>query len=201
MKSVRKIIFLIVLPLIVLLFFVGCSFSGRHLPLVVLETSEPPAEPEGMAKRFIEPTESTPTAVESAIELSGKYAELSGQVTQMKYNNGQLSAENKQLNQKNVSLESQLNQTEKELNEANELLIEMRVELNNWKTDVLGFRGEMRQADAEQLKALIKILELLGGEIQSAAESDAGNVQYALGGDDNSKLESSVDAFSGERNE
>lgn len=201
MKPFRKIIFLIVLPLFILLFIVGCSFSGKHFPLVVLETSQPPAESEDMAKRFIEPTESEPTAVESAIELSGKYAELSKRVTELRYNNEQLSAESKQLKEKNISLGSQLQQTEKELNEANELLIEMRIELNNWKTDVLGFRDEMRQADSEQLRALLKILELLGGEVQSVAEQGDGNVKYALGPDDNSKLENQADAFSGGKNE
>ena len=201
MKANRKILFLMVLPLFVLLFFTGCSFLDRHMPVVVLEPSEPPVEPEDMAKRFIEPTERTPTAVESAIELSGKYAELSRRATELRYNYEQLSAERKQLKVKNISLESQLQQTEKELNEANELLIEMRVELNNWKTDVLGFRSEMRQADSEQLRALLKILELLGGEVRSAAEQGDGNVQYALGGDDNSKLESQADAFSGGQNE
>jgi len=201
MKADGKILFLMVLPLFVLPFFTGCGFLDRHMPVVVLEPSEPPVEPKDMAKRFVEPVESTPTAVESAIELSGKYAELSRQVTELRYNNESLSAESKQLKQKNVSLESQLQQTEKELNEANELLMEMRVELNNWKTDVLGFRSEMRQADSEQLKALLKILELLGGEVKSAAEPDAGNVQYALGADDNSKLESRTDKFSGGKNE
>jgi hypothetical protein len=55
----------------------------------------------------------------------------------------------------------------------------------------------MRQADAEQLKALLKILELLGGEVQSAAERGGGDVHYALGGNDNSKVQGQADTISG----
>jgi hypothetical protein len=41
----------------------------------------------------------------------------------------------------------------------------MRIELNEWKTNILGFRDEMRNADKAQLQALMKILEALGGEV------------------------------------
>ena len=54
--------------------------------------------------------------------------------------------------------------------QANDLLIEMRIELNNWKTNILGFRDEMRDAEKEQLKALIRILTVLGGEIEPQSE-------------------------------
>jgi uncharacterized protein YeaO (DUF488 family) len=54
--------------------------------------------------------------------------------------------------------------TEKELAEANEFLQQMHVELNKWKSDVLGFREEMRQAQQAQLEALAKILRVLGAE-------------------------------------
>ena len=47
----------------------------------------------------------------------------------------------------------------------------MRVELNNWKTNVLGFREEMRQADTEQLKALLKVLTILGGEVKGTSNN------------------------------
>ena len=42
--------------------------------------------------------------------------------------------------------------------------LEMHVELNQWKADVLGFRDEMRKAEAAQLQALGKILRILGAE-------------------------------------
>ena len=88
-------------------------------------------------------------------------------------------AQNQQLKERVTALEGQLQQTEKELTEANDLLIEMRIELNNWKTDVLGFRNEMRDAETAQLEALLKILRVLGGEIQ-AASAEGGEIGSAV---------------------
>jgi hypothetical protein len=51
----------------------------------------------------------------------------------------------------------------------------MLIELNNWKTDVIGFREEIRAADRAQLEALLKILKVLGGE--PGAESVPGEQQ------------------------
>ena len=59
---------------------------------------------------------------------------------------------------------SKLEQAEKELSEANDLLVAMQRSLDNWKKDVLGFREEMRQAEEAQMKALVKVLSLLGAE-------------------------------------
>jgi len=67
-----------------------------------------------------------------------------------------------------AALEAKLKQTQKELGEANELLIEMLTELNTWKSNILGFRGEMRDAAKAQLEALLKVLEILGGEADAA---------------------------------
>jgi hypothetical protein len=63
------------------------------------------------------------------------------------------------------NLQKQLQQTQKELNEANEIMISMRAELNKWKQDVLGFRDEMRSAEKAQLEALLKIMKVLGGDV------------------------------------
>jgi hypothetical protein len=68
-----------------------------------------------------------------------------------------------------VSLEARLKQTQKELSEANDLLIEMLSELNTWKSNILGFRGEMRDAAKVQLEALLKVLEILGGKVEADA--------------------------------
>ncbi len=56
-------------------------------------------------------------------------------------------------------------------------MIEMRIELNNWRTDILGFRDEMRDADTTQLQALLRILKILGGEVkeESAQNENAGS--------------------------
>ncbi len=116
-------------------------------------------------QNFQEPSSKVPNAVQSAIELSQKCAELSEQLTELKQAKFALTTENEQLKTEVTTLKPELLQAEKELEEANDLLIEMRLELNNWKDDVLGFRSEMRDADQAQLEALLKILQLLGGEI------------------------------------
>jgi len=122
---------------------------------------------DSVARRFQESSPQNPTAVESAIELSEKYAKLSDEASQLRQQNSQLISRNQQLRDQINNIEAQLQQTQKELSEANKVLIDMRVELNSWKSNVLGFRDEMREAETAQLEALIKILHVLGGEIQT----------------------------------
>jgi chromosome segregation ATPase len=102
--------------------------------------------------------------------LSQKYAKLSEQHDTLRQQKNQLDTQNRSLSEQVTDLEAKLQQTQKELNEANDLLIEMRIELNNWKTNILGFRDEMRDAEKEQLNALIRILTVLGGEIEPQSE-------------------------------
>lgn len=123
------------------------------------------------AKRFQDTPMEGHTAIESAIELSEKYARLSDQTVALREENQRLITENENLLQQIATLEARLRQTQKELGEANDLLIEMLTELNNWKTNILGFRGEMRDAAKAQLEALLKVLEILGGE------AEAGNLE------------------------
>ncbi len=107
------------------------------------------------------------SAVESAMELSAKYAKLLEETTALKADNEKLAAENQLLKDQLAPCRNNLTQAQKELTEANDLLIEMRIELNNWKSNVLGFRDEMRDADNAQLDALVKILEVLGGQAKA----------------------------------
>ncbi len=79
----------------------------------------------------------------------------------------ELIEENKGLKRQITPLSAELEQTRKELAETTELVIDMRIELNNWKTDILGFRDEIRTAEKTQLKALLKILTILGGEVKT----------------------------------
>ncbi len=119
------------------------------------------------AGRFSETPLENRTAVESAIELSEKYAKLSDQNVTLRQENQRLASENENLRQQVTALDDRLTQTQRELTEANDLLIEMLTELNNWKTNILGFRGEMRDAARAQLEALLKVLEILGGEAEA----------------------------------
>ncbi len=124
---------------------------------------------EATAQRFQDTPLEGRTAVESAIELSEKYARLSDQNAALRQENQRVGTDNENLRQQVASLETRLKQTQKELGEANDLLIEMLTELNNWKSNILGFRGEMRQAAQAQLEALLKVLEILGGQAEAGA--------------------------------
>ena len=141
--------------------------SGCTTPAATTPPAAGAAEPaDTTVQRFQDTPLEGRTAVESAIELSEKYATLSDQTTTLRQENQRLATENDGLRQQIASLETKLKQTQKELGEANDLLIEMLTELNNWKSNILGFRGEMRQAAQAQLEALLKILEILGGQTE-----------------------------------
>ena len=139
--------------------------------------TSPPSRPgpaktesgEATAQRFQDTPREGRTAVESAIELSEKYAKLSDHAATLRQENQRLGTDNENLRQQVATLEAKLKQTQKELGEANDLLIEMLTELNNWKSNILGFRGEMRQAAQAQLEALLKVLEILGGKAEAGA--------------------------------
>jgi septal ring factor EnvC (AmiA/AmiB activator) len=172
MKPFTLFMLLIIIPILALL-FCSCSFLQRQSLAGPDGSGSAYVEDSSIARRFADnPAEKT-TAVESAIELSQKYAALSSESADIKQKNRRLEDENARLNQKADELNKQLLQTQKELTEANDLLVNMRVELNNWRTNILGFRDEIRQADSEQLKALIKILELLGGQVQTNPAADS----------------------------
>ncbi len=170
MKANKKIMLFLILfstssGLIFLLS--GCITFQDPVKIPLSPDSAQMQQTGSVEKRFQKPVQQSPTAVESAIELSKKYAKLSEEATVLRQKNQGFIAENHQFKNQVVSLETQLQQTQKELTEANDLLIEMRIELNNWKADVLGFRGEMRGAEKAQLEALFKILKVLGGEVKA----------------------------------
>ncbi len=123
-------------------------------------------------KRFEEQQKKQSSVVESAMKLSERYAKLSNEMSELKDKNAKLLSENKRLKKQYEKTKMELERTNKELKEANDLLIEMRMELNNWKADVLGFRDEMREANSAQMEALFKILKLLGGEFERTETKD-----------------------------
>ena len=156
-------IFLLTSVMSTLLLLSGCSAQKQST------TGIHPDDPlqkywnENVAKRFLDP--GSRSTAESAIQLSEKYATLSDEAAALRQQNQDLTAKNQQLKEQTTALEAQVQQARKELAEANDLLIEMRVELNNWKSNILGFRDEIREAETAQLEALLKILNVLGGQI------------------------------------
>jgi len=153
--------------LLLILLFVGCQVPQGPVEIFL------PAKPAGqqrsdaVANRFQESADQGPTVVESAMQLSKKYATLSEEMAMLQQRNQDLAVENRQLKGQVAAIGAQLQQTKEELTEANDLLQEMVVELNNWKANVLGFQKEMRDADMAQLEALLKILNILGGEVRT----------------------------------
>lgn len=147
----------------------GCTPAPSRSRAPATESTGNPNARASTAKRFQDTPLEGRTAVESAIELSEKYARLSDQTIALREENQRLVTDNENLLQQIATLEARLRQTQKELGEANDLLIEMLTELNNWKTNILGFRGEMRDAAKAQLEALLKVLEILGGEAEAGS--------------------------------
>lgn len=169
MRLYQKSIFFII-PIIVL---AGCVEVSQPLDAAFRPTggAEKKMDSDAM-KRFQNTNSDAPTVMESAIELSKKYAALSDEMTALKLEKQTLASENSRLKQQAGAMEQELNQAQKELAEANDLLVEMQLELNNWKTDILGFRDEIRKADKAQLETLLKILKVLGGEVKADPSSE-----------------------------
>jgi len=147
--------------------------TAALLPFVGCHRSESPTRTDWQLDNGSTSTVSQgPTAVESAIALSDKYAKLSEEAAALRLQKQTLDTENQRLKNDLQSCRVQSEQAQKELAQTNDLLLQTRVELNNWKNDVLGFRGEMQDAQKVQLEALLKILKLMGGEV-----NQPGNIQ------------------------
>lgn len=175
MHIYNKILPCLLIPLMLMLS--GCPSSEKSSKVVTAPEPVEGLHNQAVAKRFEEatPAEKNPTAVESAIDLSQKYARVSEEAAILRQKSQNLAVENQQLKEQVTSLDSQLQQAKKELTEANNLLVEMRIELNNWKADVIGFRDEMRDASKAQLEALMKILRTLGGEVKTESSPEKSN--------------------------
>jgi peptidoglycan hydrolase CwlO-like protein len=162
-----------VLPLLLgALTVAGCATSqtpANNTPGSGYQWAQDAPEPDAGAKRFQDTPLGGRTAVESAVELSQKYAQLSDQAASLREENQRLKTENEKLNQQVTNLDAKLAQTQKELGEANDLLIQTLAELNAWKNNILGFRSEMRDAAKAELEALLKVLEILGGQVEARA--------------------------------
>ncbi|MBW8039363.1 MAG: DUF3450 domain-containing protein [Planctomycetes bacterium] len=175
MKANNIIVFLLILSALPFL-PAGCSAIQEPIDVILKTDSTRQHQNNSMQKRFKETPSSGQTIVDSAVELSKKSTELFEQMTVLQQNNHELTTENQQLKDQIAALEPELKQTKKELDQANDLLIDMTTELNNWKMHILGFQEEMRDADTEQLRALLKILEALGGEAQTASSQEQNQV-------------------------
>jgi len=179
----NKKIMLFLAQLLLIFVLSGCQIPQAPVEIILPFSPAGGQRSGSVAKRFQESAPQGPTVVESAMELSKKYAKLSEEASALRQKNQELVAENRYLKNQVVALDVQLQQTKEELTEANDLLREMVIELNSWKANVLGFQGEMRDADTAQLEALLKILNILGGEVkaESAQGENAGSAVVSSG--------------------
>ena len=172
MRNKKKVL-LFVISLIALLLQQGCSSDGNTEEVIVNPDLHEMWQDNSNARRFQESSSQGSNAVESALELSEKYSILTTETNMLRQNNKSLMLENQKLKEQLFTIQKQLQQTQNELKEANEVMISMRTELNNWKKDVVGFRDEMRNAEKAQLEALLKIMKVLGGDVNiKVAQND-----------------------------
>ena len=137
---------------------------------------------DSVARRFQEGSSHSQTVVQSAVELSEKYSTLSEEAAALRQRRHELETENATLKLRIEVLEKDLTQCKGELNEANSLLMDVLAEMNKWKSDVLGVRHEMRESAKAQMTALLKILEMMGAEMDNdemttASESTESSTQ------------------------
>jgi len=166
MQTNKKTILLLI-SLVPISLLLSCSLAQKPTEVDVRSDSIEKHQSASVAERFQESAPQEPTLIESAMELSQKHAKLSEETAVLRQENRDLIVQKQQLEDQVVAIQLQLQQTQKELTEANDLLMTMRIELNNWKVDILGFRNEMRDAETAQLEALLKILKVLGGEVKT----------------------------------
>jgi uncharacterized protein YeaO (DUF488 family) len=162
------------------LILAGCRLYEEKI--IPLSTPQPEASKEtapmtvqqdsaSLERRFTSPTDSQLDPVQTITLWAQRYEESSRQNEQLRENSSKLVLENARLMQENEKLKLELAQCQKDIVQSNALLEQAHVELSKWKADVLGFREEIRQAQAAQLSALTKILRVLGAE-SAAAQTD-----------------------------
>ncbi|RKY10040.1 MAG: hypothetical protein DRP66_00680 [Planctomycetota bacterium] len=179
MQANTKTLFLLIVSALTFL-LAGCPVVQEPVEVVFKPDSAMQHQDASMQKRFQKAAPSGQTAVDSAVELAKKNTELLERMTAMQQESRDMVAENRRLKDRIAVLEPELEQLKKELDEANDLLIDMTTELNNWKMQILGFQEEMRDADTEQLRALLKILKVLGGEVDAEALRSQGQAPAAV---------------------
>ncbi len=146
----------------ILLFVVAGCMSANAVSEEQLSSQQ--KQNQAVSKRFKAADNESDTAVDSALKLAQEHAALSEKYAAAQQKILELTEENKKLKERLLACEPELKQTKKELEEANNMIVDMRIEMNNWKTDTLAFRDEMRKADKIQLETLLKILQALGGD-------------------------------------
>ncbi|MBW8014796.1 MAG: hypothetical protein FVQ82_01295 [Planctomycetes bacterium] len=166
MNHIKKTFLVLTLVIIVLS---GCNMNVpeeiAHATFTGIKKKPDSQEhvPTDSRKRFISNTGDN-SNLGDVRNWTEKYKEFKSKNELLEKLNAELTTDNERLVKRFDAMSANLKITEKELSDANELLIEMRKELDGWKANVLGFREEINEVHKEQLKALVRILKLLGAE-------------------------------------
>ena len=164
---------MIVVVVLVMVLFCGCQFIDEPIEVVRMQGMGGSSggvvtvddATRAMEHRFGGTETQADNAAESTLIMSQKYQELSLETEKFRQDNSTLKLENDSFTRQIADLNAQLETTRNELSEANEFLQQMHAELGKWKSDVLGYRDEMRSAQVAELEALKKILKILGAEL------------------------------------
>jgi chromosome segregation ATPase len=149
---------------LLLLVAAGCQLDQNQIIPISAESAPMTVKQDAssLEQRFSDSRKMDP--VTTITMWAQRYEELSKQAEQLRKENARLLEENNRLQQDFGKMKLELEQTGKEVGQSNTLLQEAHVELSKWKSDVLGFREEMRQAQTAQMQALSRVLRILGAE-------------------------------------
>lgn len=167
----RLITEIAVVGLLVSLMLGGCAWNTPTSTGLEVANGTPPASGQAYLDKTAirnETGKRTSNAVDTAMKWAGKYAEVSSKRDLLLQENSKLKQEQQTFQRQISKLQLELNRAEKELAQANSMLLEMKTELEKWKISVLGFRDEMRYSQKAQLDTLVRILTLIGGDVEQA---------------------------------
>jgi peptidoglycan hydrolase CwlO-like protein len=153
----------------------GCGNMNLPSGFAQQPPSTPPAQPSdsasylGKASVKSDGAGDSTSAVEAALALTDKQAKLSDELLRTQQSKKDLEETNRKLVAQTTKLQNDLDAAQKELGECNQMLVEMKKELDSWKSNVLGFRDEMRKAQKAELDSIRKVLVVLGADVPPSA--------------------------------
>lgn len=107
------------------------------------------------------------SAVERVNDLSEKYAALADKCMKLQKDNVDLQGTNRELIAAAAKDKSELGQVKKELADANVVIDQLSQDIKDWQNNVLGFRDEIRKAQALQVEKLVELMRFLGAETKT----------------------------------
>ncbi len=149
----------------------SCDENWKLLPQSVLQgPPQPELPPAVKSEQIIVGENNRYNNYSENITLVEKAKQLSDKCDKMTQELQQEQKINQQLKEENILLKTETAALKKELNQTNELLINTRVELDEWKSETARFHDEIRFIEKSQLEAIYRILKQLGGKEPDSEE-------------------------------